>query len=144
MITPQGGITVKIGLVGKPNVGKSTFFSAATLAKVDIANYPFCTIEPNVGVAFVAARLPCPCKDIRERLESEGRLETTRGDDLRQFEIEPMHGEQRRPRRFGCIEHAQIAVTITRLHIGDNDVEVGRQAGPTLKAHSLLPSRSRK
>ena len=51
---------MKIGLVGKPNVGKSTFFSAATLAKVDIANYPFCTIEPNVGVAFVAARIHCP------------------------------------------------------------------------------------
>ena len=32
---------MKIGLVGKPNVGKSTFFSSATLAKVDIANYPF-------------------------------------------------------------------------------------------------------
>ncbi len=46
---------MRIGLVGKPNVGKSTFFSAATLAKVDIANYPFCTIEPNVGVAFIAA-----------------------------------------------------------------------------------------
>ena len=46
---------MRIGLVGKPNVGKSTYFSAATLAKVDIANYPFCTIEANVGVAFLAA-----------------------------------------------------------------------------------------
>ena len=70
---------VRIGLVGKPNVGKSTFFSAATLAKVDIANYPFCTIEPNVGVAFVAARLDCPCKDIRVKLEAEGRIEAVTG-----------------------------------------------------------------
>ena len=45
-------VKVRIGLVGKPNVGKSTFFSAATMAQVDIANYPFCTIDPNVGVAF--------------------------------------------------------------------------------------------
>ena len=66
---------VRIGLVGKPNVGKSTLFSAATLAQVDIANYPFCTIDPNVGVAFVEARLPCPCKALREKLEEEGRLE---------------------------------------------------------------------
>jgi hypothetical protein len=73
---------VRIGLVGKPNVGKSTFFSAATLAKVDIANYPFCTIEPNVGVAFVAARLDCPCKDIRSKLETEGRIEPVQDDDL--------------------------------------------------------------
>ena len=66
---------MKIGLVGKPNVGKSTFFSSATLAKVDIANYPFCTIEPNVGVAFITARLDCPCKELRQKLESDGRLE---------------------------------------------------------------------
>ena len=42
-----------IGIVGKPNVGKSTFFKAATLAEVEIANYPFATIKPNVGVAYV-------------------------------------------------------------------------------------------
>jgi len=42
-----------IGLVGKPNVGKSTFFKAATLADVLIANYPFATIKPNRGVGYV-------------------------------------------------------------------------------------------
>ena len=41
---------MRIGLVGKPNVGKSTTFSAMTETPVDIANYPFTTIEPNVGV----------------------------------------------------------------------------------------------
>ena len=78
---------MRIGLVGKPNVGKSTFFSAATLAKVDIANYPFCTIEPNVGVAFIAARKPCPCKELREKLESDGRLEPVSPDDERKGSI---------------------------------------------------------
>jgi len=42
-----------IGIVGKPNVGKSTFFKAATLAEVEIANYPFATIKPNSGVGYV-------------------------------------------------------------------------------------------
>ncbi len=42
-----------IGVVGKPNVGKSTFFKALTLADVLIANYPFATIEPNKGFGFV-------------------------------------------------------------------------------------------
>src|SRR3989338_7459591 len=42
-----------VGVVGKANVGKSTFFKAATLADVEIANYPFATIKPNHGVGFV-------------------------------------------------------------------------------------------
>ncbi len=42
-----------IGIVGKPNVGKSTFFKAATMADVLIANYPFATIKPNHGIAYV-------------------------------------------------------------------------------------------
>lgn len=46
-----------LGIVGKPNVGKSTFFSAATLAPVEIANYPFTTIKPNRGIGYV--RTPC-------------------------------------------------------------------------------------
>jgi ribosome-binding ATPase len=49
---------VELGVVGKPNVGKSTFFAAATLAPVHIANYPFTTVEPNRGVAFVRKRCP--------------------------------------------------------------------------------------
>lgn len=46
-----------IGIVGKPNVGKSTFFSAATLAPAEIANYPFTTIKPNRGIGYVCT--PC-------------------------------------------------------------------------------------
>jgi len=49
---------VKLGLVGKPNVGKSTFFAAVTMAEAEIGNYPFTTIEANRGVAYV--RVPDP------------------------------------------------------------------------------------
>lgn len=48
-----------IGIVGKANVGKSTFFKALTAADVLIGNYPFATIKPNQGVAFV--RIDCIC-----------------------------------------------------------------------------------
>ncbi|MCE9652939.1 MAG: redox-regulated ATPase YchF [Nitrosarchaeum sp.] len=51
---------MQIGLLGKANVGKSTFFSAATETPVPIGNFPFTTIQPNVGVAYVKA--DCACK----------------------------------------------------------------------------------
>jgi len=54
---------MQLGIVGKPNVGKSTFFNAATEAHAEIANYPFTTIEANRGVMYI--RKPCPCKDFK-------------------------------------------------------------------------------
>ena len=50
-----------VGIVGKPNTGKSTFFSAATLVPVEIASYPFTTIKPNRGIGYL--RTPCVCKE---------------------------------------------------------------------------------
>jgi len=55
---------MKIGIVGLPNVGKSTIFKALTKKPVDIQNYPFCTIDPNIGIVTVPD----------ERLELLGKL----------------------------------------------------------------------
>lgn len=52
---------MEIGIVGKPNVGKSTLFASLTLSEVPIANYPFTTIEPNVGIGYI--RTDCVCKE---------------------------------------------------------------------------------
>ncbi|ELK53323.1 redox-regulated ATPase YchF [Haloferax volcanii] len=56
---------LSLALAGKPNAGKSTFYTASTLAEVDVANYPFTTIDANRGVTH--ARTRCPCLDRDER-----------------------------------------------------------------------------
>ncbi len=53
---------MQVGIVGKPNAGKSTFFSAATLTVVPIANYPFTTIKPNRGISYL--RTQCVCRGL--------------------------------------------------------------------------------
>ncbi len=56
---------LSIALAGKPNAGKSTFYTAATMADVDIANYPFTTIDANRGVSYVRTDCPCLERDTR-------------------------------------------------------------------------------
>ncbi|WP_255191256.1 redox-regulated ATPase YchF [Natronobeatus ordinarius] len=60
---------LSIALAGKPNAGKSTLYTAATMAEVDVANYPFTTIDANRGVSYV--RTDCPCLERDERCTSE-------------------------------------------------------------------------
>jgi ribosome-binding ATPase YchF (GTP1/OBG family) len=60
---------LELGLVGKPNTGKTTFFNAATLANAPVANYPFTTIDANVGVTYV--RSPCPCREFNVKCDPQ-------------------------------------------------------------------------
>jgi len=60
---------LSLALAGKPNAGKSTFYTAATMAEVQMANYPFTTIDANRGVTHV--RTMCPCTSLEERCDSE-------------------------------------------------------------------------
>lgn len=50
-------MSLDCGIVGLPNVGKSTIFSALTAAPAEAANFPFCTIDPNVGIVFLMSGL---------------------------------------------------------------------------------------
>lgn len=86
-----------IGVVGKANVGKSTFFKAATLAEVDIANYPFTTIEKNEGVGFV-------------KIECAGR----------EFKVEckPKFGYCLNNKRFVPVHMIDVAGLVPGAHLG--------------------------
>jgi ribosome-binding ATPase len=88
---------VKVGVVGKPNVGKSTFFKAATLKDVTIADYPFTTIDPNRGVAH--ARVPCVDKDFG-------------------VQCTPVHGSCSNGTRFVPIELIDVAGLVPGAHEG--------------------------
>jgi ribosome-binding ATPase YchF (GTP1/OBG family) len=88
---------MEVGLVGKPNVGKSTFFSAATLAPAQIADYPFTTIEPNRGIAYV--RVPCPHVEIAKPCN-------------------PVHGACEGGTRLVPVEMLDVAGLVPKAHEG--------------------------
>lgn len=69
---------MEIGLVGKPNVGKSTFFEGATLAGAEIANYPFTTIDANRGMGYLRTRCPHLDLDVQCQPKNSTCLEGTR------------------------------------------------------------------
>ena len=102
-------ISMRIGLVGKPNVGKSTSFSALTETPVEIANYPFTTIDPNVGVAWLPIRDPCACFELRQKREREGRLESVADQD-------PRKGSICTPNSGGCTGYTRL-VPVTMIDV---------------------------
>ena len=100
---------MRIGLVGKPNVGKSTMFSALTESLVEIANYPFTTIDPNVGVAWLPLPDSCACKELRAKKEGAGRLDATSPDD-------PRLGSICVPNTGRCSNHTRL-VPVTLIDV---------------------------
>ena len=110
---------MRIGLVGKPNVGKSTTFSALTETPVDIANYPFTTIEPNVGVAWLPLRETCACKELRDRKEKQGRLSPVIDNDNRHGSIcNPKSGTCNGYQRLVPVTLVDVAGLVPGAHEG--------------------------
>jgi ribosome-binding ATPase YchF (GTP1/OBG family) len=86
-----------LGVVGKPNVGKSTFFNASTLAGAEVASYPFTTIKANHGVAYV--KVDCPCKEL-------------------EVECNPKNARCKEGKRFVPIELLDVAGLVPGAHEG--------------------------
>ena len=76
---------ISLALAGKPNAGKSTFYTAATMADVEVGNYPFTTIDANRGVSY--ARTRCPCLDRDSRCDSDNCADGKRYVPLELYDV---------------------------------------------------------
>ncbi len=119
---------MKLGIVGLPNVGKSTLFNAITKAGAESANYPFCTIEPNIGVVTV----PDERLDVLQELYESKKLVPTAIEfyDIAGLVKGASKGEGLGNKFLSHIREVAAIVHVVRCFEDDNVVHVDGKIGP--------------
>lgn len=119
---------MKLGIVGLPNVGKSTLFNAITKAGAEAANYPFCTIEPNVGVVTVPDERVTKLHEIYNSKRTI--YATIEFCDIAGLVKGASQGEGLGNKFLGHIREVEAIVHVVRCFANDNIVHVNGKIDP--------------